>query len=383
MGRPKKTAAAPALGTPLEDVEEIQSAPADDPLEEALAALGQTEQSYIVRLDRYNGRNEREYVGPMPFGADLYDDVRREFGGGRYRGRIVPTDGGGYVRHITFRIAGPAKPLGESGAATATPAAAPALDPVTAEILRTLADIRADLRERGTQRPLEDALAIVRALREVNGPPVAAERVPMSEMLETVRGLMEFRNEILDTAPPPAPSSRGGEYLQIARELGAPLLKLIARETQQEVPPVTEPERAPAVQPPPFTTMPDATHPVAKFAARLPGAARLWLARAAREDDDPDDVAQAVLENITDDKDVLELDVVIRQPEFPDVLAQVVPTLAPYPGWLRALQTALKEARGLEDATPALDVEPVAPPPDIAPNGRRGKRVPRATPAET
>lgn len=387
MPRKAKGSPVPELGQPV-TVEEADDE--KDPLERLLSELGADGEEYNVRLDRYNARNQREYLGTTAFGADLYEDVAREFGGGRYRGRIVPVAGGGYVRHIAFAIAGPPKPVNWEGAPAGVvppPVRDVLVDETLRELTRELGDMRRELAElrtgggSGASR-LDEVLQIARALKEVaNATPPTPERTPVSEMLATFRELMDLREEMAERAEPARHRTGTGEMVELARELGRPLLNILERSLP--TPPGTPapaPEPIPATAEPPMVNDPIPDHPVARFASRTPSAVRMWLARAARNDDDPDDVADTIVSALKDSgspDDLRELDAVVVLPEFPDVFAAAIPELGHYPGWIRSLQVSLREAREL-----GPDIAPInRPPAEPTKPGGKGRRAARgATP---
>ncbi len=317
----------------------------DEPGEEStlgtlLAQFGDEAMSYKVRVDRKDARGERFYLGTVPLTADLLDEIKAKWGGGIFRGRIS-TEHGAYVRSLTFGIAGAQRDP------EATSAAAPSelteLRGIVGALVSSVQALSDAARAPAPQvSSLSQFAEMAKIMRDLTPAPVAAApATPMLEMFAMMNGFQDMRDRLTEDAEP-----RDGLASVVDKGLNA-LTPLLQQKLDNDAKALTTRGRRRIAPLAP-------SDPVAALAAKIPGAARMYLANQAKRDKEPGLYAEVILDALPDTV-YAKLPEMLGRDDFAAALCAAVPQFAPYPAWFAKLADALRVSL-LEAAEPVDDV---------------------------
>lgn len=369
-------------------------------LERLLEQLGDVD-GYTVKLERVRSAGvSAELCGhlpSLPFGDDFLDEVRQEYGGGKYRGRVYDRRNE-YKVGFTFTIAGtPRAPrdLGPAGLVGVGPGTAVS-DPRLERIERALeqlagalarqheAALTAQLPARSAEDDIDRLLKIAKAMRELAPTPAPAPTTAGSP-IETLRMLLEVR-ELLDSAGGGGGQSDMAALVEggvkpiaqlMTRSLDLQEKSLMARQERERRAAGAQSPASPAARPLSSATAAADAPPrvlelpvervhlagpdpagdlVRAMLAEVPAFARLYLATQARMDRDPSAYAIVVLDTIQQSSPAAyaELPALLERPDFLDTMLECVPEWAGTRPWFAELVQEMRVALAGEEDAPHL-----------------------------
>lgn len=346
-----------------------EPATTDDILAGLLAEYGGAA-GYRVRVERMDDKDTPAYLGTVDLTTELEEEVRSRWGGGRYRGRVVD-DQSRYKARIRFTIAGAPRNDGDDARAVALPtAAAPAsrLETVLEQFMATMAatvqGIAEAVRPRAQVNPVDDVVAVARALKELTPAAAPAQSQSAVEVFDLVHKVLALRDDIAGQVDREPPSDFGA----IVEGGVKPLLQVMNRSLDLQEKRMQQ-RRIPAPGVVPVATVPAAS-PVATtddgalaVIQRVPRSAWGFLLGCAQRDADPALYADMALDLINDD-DVAAIRPLLDGDAFLSTLCAAVPALTPHREWFARFCGELAQAideHGRDDAAQPAGTEDAQP----------------------
>lgn len=363
--------AAPTLPFPAAELVD------DDPLTGLLEQFGGAS-GYRVRMERIGDKGKPAYLTTFPFTLDLIDDVKAEYGGGTYRGRVVDGDSH-YIAggSISFSIDGP--PLMPS-TSPPTPAAAPAAAALTAPVRDNAADLdaiadRVAARLAREQAPARSALDVVALITAVS--PIVLELIkgarPKGVTIEDVRQLLDAKGGTAGTAKDMIASLK--ELLEVRELLGSDREPDAVSQAVATFAPILERALSPGASSSPAapTALPAAgASSPSSTGQQEPMTAPLWvtrlsahvdqLVRVAAEGGEPRQLAIGIISYFMLPADKGLLRELVAQEDAEAQILAAFPKLVPYREWLADFVDESRYTFGL-----LVDDEPATTPPAAAP----------------
>lgn len=323
----------------------------DEQLGALLAEFGGAT-GYAARVERKDARGGADYLGTLELTADLLDDVRAAWGGGKYRARIVDADKR-YVRSIQFGIAG--APRDPEALATPAPGRAPAAEPDRLERLElAIGGLAEGLRALSAPKPpdtLDMFGQFAKLMRELAPQTVPAAATTPATALESMTAMLEFQTQLENRVGPRGGGTDFTAFVQPALKLVEVLDKKISleREAMYRRRPIA------VVQPVTETPAPTAAADSLEHLARsLPPFAVAFLAGCAKADKSAELYAETVIDNLPGEiQDALPT--LLAGDDAADRLCAIVPAWGAFVPWFRELVAAILASLEADDADDALE----------------------------
>lgn len=326
----------------------------DGELADLLGDIG-TAAGYRVRLDRNDGRGEWEWLGALELTENFMEDVRAQYGGGKFKARIYDA-GGKYARSLAFRIAGAPRDM-----TTPTPARAEPdrLDRLESALVALAAAVKESRTAPAPVDPLAQFVVFAKAMRELTPAPAAAPAAAV-DPLDNLTKLLTFQTALEDRMGGVRPAANGFDVGALVRDGIRPLIGVVEKkiDSDREImlhrrPVVVVPASTPAAPAGPRDEL-------AELVRSLPFMARAFLAGAARDNKSAELYGEMVIDNLPGDV-VDKLPELLAGDDAGDRIAAAVPEWHAFAPWFGALRLAmLAELADDDDAGDGTDAEPAS-----------------------
>jgi hypothetical protein len=328
MGKTTRLKPIPAFSAAL-DEGEGDFAPGDPNIDQFMAELGDSAKAVALTIQDEKDKTRWSYLARIPLDDFSLEVVKEQYGGGRYRGRILDEDNH-YMKHghFSFAIDGrfkrPVPDLPET-----SPPVVPFPAPASATESTALGEMKEVVRQQGEAmiRLMEkistqpDPLTMVLKVAEVMKP--AAQSSPSMDLA----GMFGLFSTIFTKGMELAQNSSGeGGYIPVLKELGGPLLGMLTERLQKGETALEKARVSGLVAvPPPKPT--------------LDGFVKIYMPQLltlARMGKDPELYADVMLDQIPEIW-LEELVGRVNQPDFVDKLKALYPDVGPFEGWFKKL----------------------------------------------
>jgi hypothetical protein len=318
----------------------VPSADAPDPhaqLTELLEQIG-VDDGYVARVERRDSRGGSDYLGTVALDANLFDEVKNRWGGGKFRARVSDSNAK-YVRSITFGIAGLPRDRDASTPQDQTPGLT-RLEGVVAAMADGMKALTAQLALVAHPKSnVAEFAEIAKVIRDLTPPPAPASS-PV-DMFAQFNQMLELRDRIAHDVDSDGREPRDGLGMIVDKGIDK-IVPLLSRkmDLDEKAAGVTreKTKRRAATTP---AALP--SDPVAAMATKIPNVARVWLADCAKKDKDPSLYADVVLDSLPDTV-YAQLPDLLGNEDFAARLCAAVPQFAVYPAWFAKLADALRTA---------------------------------------